>query len=674
CKDVTNNGINAVFKLKKLTTLIINYLYGVTGTALVLSTFVPLKVLRCRNCHFVGDSGAIELLQNAPYLEEIDLSGTSISKRFLDVACNVANSRGNIIPLKIIVSSALELDWVKPLLCRSESFIVEGRADSTWESDRDDDDLSDSYFFDDEDDIDDDDYSCWGSEFFDSDEDFIEGLPRAYKQNQPDTNLKMPPKELQNRKQQNKSIKVNSDKSLSLPTINILDNDCLIKIFSYLSIKDRTRIERVCKRWQTVTQHAWSDIKELQIPAALNFIGSHSVKINTTERALDKLLLRCGRFLNKLKFKNNDTHCRIDIIPLIAKHCHNLQCLTIYLNDESNPDMTWALHNLYQIERLELFGINQKFIDVCIKELSTNSMKELSLSSNLYGYPNARPSIQITSEGAFVILTMKNLWKLELNQFSFKEDELELIVCNESITYLSLENCDFENCINLIANLRRLKYLNLSNVVAVNDYFLIELAANCTELEEINIENCRNVSNDGITAVFKLKKLTTLIIDELHVTDTVFSGFVALKVLHCRNCVYVSDVGAIKLLQNAPYLEEIDLSGTSISIRFLDVACNVANSRGDIIPLKIIVSSVLEKKWNRPECISESVLIVKGQSENKNLCCYIYNPEYINSYNLYYKDVPENDYLNRRNVHYTGDGSWRFHCNFPALPSFRPTY
>ncbi|KAK0079978.1 hypothetical protein PV326_008435 [Microctonus aethiopoides] len=455
----------------------------------------------------------------------------------------------------------------------------------------------------------------------------------------------MPPKELQNRKQQNKSIKVNSDKSLSLPTINLLDNDCLIKIFSYLSIKDRTRIERVCKRWQTVTQHAWSDIKELQIPAALNFIGSHSVKINTTERALDKLLLRCGRFLNKLKFKNNDTHCRIDIIPLIAKHCHNLQCLTIYLNYESNPDMTWALHNLYQIERLELFGINQKFIDVCIKKLSTNSMKELSLSSNLYGYANARSSIQITSEGAFVILTMKNLWKLELNQFSFKEDELELIVCNESITYLSLENCDFEN------------------------------SANCTELEELNIENCRNVSNDGITAVFKLKKLTTLIIDELrNVTDTVFSEFVALKVLHCRNCIYVSDVGAIKLLQNAPYLEEIDLSGTSISIRFLDVACNVANSRGDIIPLKIIVSSVLEKKWNRPECISESVLIVKGQSENKNLGCYIYNPEYFNSYNLYYKDVPQNDYLNRRDVYYTGDGSWRFHCIFPALPSFRPTY
>ncbi|KAK0077183.1 hypothetical protein PV325_004320 [Microctonus aethiopoides] len=113
----------------------------------------------------------------------------------------------------------------------------------------------------------------------------------AYKQNQPDSNLKMPLKKLQSRKRQKKSSKVNSDKSL-LPTINILDNDCLIKIFSYLPIKNRMRIERVCKRWQTVNQQAWSDIKELEIPEAINLLRPFPMKIETKERAVKKLLLR----------------------------------------------------------------------------------------------------------------------------------------------------------------------------------------------------------------------------------------------------------------------------------------------------------------------------------------------------------------------------------------------
>ncbi|KAK0177846.1 hypothetical protein PV328_001855, partial [Microctonus aethiopoides] len=53
----------------------------------------------------------------------------------------------------------------------------------------------------------------------------------------------MLPKKLQSKKKQKKSNKVNSDKS-SLPTINTLDNDCLIKIFSYLPFEDRMRVER----------------------------------------------------------------------------------------------------------------------------------------------------------------------------------------------------------------------------------------------------------------------------------------------------------------------------------------------------------------------------------------------------------------------------------------------
>ncbi|KAK0072028.1 hypothetical protein PV325_011999, partial [Microctonus aethiopoides] len=105
----------------------------------------------------------------------------------------------------------------------------------------------------------------------------------------------MPPKKLQNKKRQKKSInKVDNDKS-SLPTINILSNDCLLKIFSYLPLEDRMRVERVCKRWQTINQHAWIDIKKLEFPK--DFQRSYT-KIRTCNTALQKILHRCGRSLN----------------------------------------------------------------------------------------------------------------------------------------------------------------------------------------------------------------------------------------------------------------------------------------------------------------------------------------------------------------------------------------
>lgn len=145
-------------------------------TDTVLSKFVALKVLHCKNCDFVRDYGVIELLQNAPYLKEINLCGTSVSTRLLDVAYDVAISRANAIPLKIIVSSTLESEWNRPQ-CISESvLIVEGEDedDNLWESYSDDPDLSDSYNSYDEDEVDDDDYDCWG--FYDTDEDPFEGF------------------------------------------------------------------------------------------------------------------------------------------------------------------------------------------------------------------------------------------------------------------------------------------------------------------------------------------------------------------------------------------------------------------------------------------------------------------------------------------------------------------
>ncbi|KAK0091396.1 hypothetical protein PV326_003286 [Microctonus aethiopoides] len=74
-------------------------------------------------------------------------------------------------------------------------------------------------------------------------------------------------------------------------------------------------------------------LKKLEFPG--DFQRSYT-KISTSNRALEKILHRCGRSLNVLEFKKDDISFRY--IPIITKHCRNLLCLTLPLNDYSSSD------------------------------------------------------------------------------------------------------------------------------------------------------------------------------------------------------------------------------------------------------------------------------------------------------------------------------------------------
>ncbi|KAK0091395.1 hypothetical protein PV326_003285, partial [Microctonus aethiopoides] len=149
--------------------------------------------------------------------------------------------------------------------------------------------------------------------------------------------------------------------------------------------------------------------------------------------------------------------------------------------------------------------------------------------------------------------------------------------------------CRFKECINLIINFSGIKYLNLKYVEEIDDNFLIRLVENCTELEYLNVSCCADVSNDGINTVSKLKKLTTLMMQGLRrVTDIGLSKLGFLKVVRCKNCLLLEKHGIITSLQNAPYLEKIDLQG-----EFID---KKPTSTKDRIPVKKLYVSNLPKK------------------------------------------------------------------------------
>ncbi|KAL7290980.1 hypothetical protein TKK_0015124 [Trichogramma kaykai] len=62
----------------------------------------------------------------------------------------------------------------------------------------------------------------------------------------------------------------------SFALIDKLNDDCLERIFQFLPYENRIAVERICKRWQIVSQRSWIDINNIWQA----FIGEKNITIH----------------------------------------------------------------------------------------------------------------------------------------------------------------------------------------------------------------------------------------------------------------------------------------------------------------------------------------------------------------------------------------------------------
>ncbi|XP_014227053.1 uncharacterized protein LOC106652556 [Trichogramma pretiosum] len=78
----------------------------------------------------------------------------------------------------------------------------------------------------------------------------------------------------------------------SFALIDKLNDDCLERIFQFFPYKNRIAVERVCKRWQIVSQRSWIDI---------NYIWqAFMVEKNITDEKIFQVLQRGVVYLKKV--------------------------------------------------------------------------------------------------------------------------------------------------------------------------------------------------------------------------------------------------------------------------------------------------------------------------------------------------------------------------------------
>lgn len=121
------------------------------------------------------------------------------------------------------------------------------------------------------------------------------------------------------------SISWETDETEEEPSlIDKLNDDCLMHIFQFLPIVDRVQIERVCKRWRTVSLNSWHSCRRLSVASI--FQGCPS-SIDTP--SVRKVLLRCGQFLTDISCSGNFFDLSQSTLTIITKLCPNIQKLDI---------------------------------------------------------------------------------------------------------------------------------------------------------------------------------------------------------------------------------------------------------------------------------------------------------------------------------------------------------
>ncbi|XP_055693240.1 uncharacterized protein LOC129795786 [Lutzomyia longipalpis] len=120
-------------------------------------------------------------------------------------------------------------------------------------------------------------------------------------------------------------------KDINKPSILILNNDCLLSIFSYLNVQELMIVERLCQRFEDVAQMCYRRYRELDFEELSQSTEDGFIKLWEAE----EISSRVGRFVHVLKISSNSIfmdNVDNDYLPMsVFKHFENLRF--IYLDN-----------------------------------------------------------------------------------------------------------------------------------------------------------------------------------------------------------------------------------------------------------------------------------------------------------------------------------------------------
>ncbi|CAH2267301.1 jg14768 [Pararge aegeria aegeria] len=402
--------------------------------------------------------------------------------------------------------------------------------------------------------------------------------------------------EAENSVNANEEANKDVDDDLNQPynMLDILNNDCLSHILTYVPIRDLIRSERVSKSWQNMVQEYLQSIRMFKTS------WWQHVPVTLTTAVLRRVLLRLGNSLLRLHIDHHWSALNDRTAHTVGKFCPNLEELKVVgMHTKNWNPLIYGCKNLKTLSFVSCNKLTDSSLvhlvkkDSCIESLTvannthvtglfltgSNPPKLSSLEFyNCYSLQGTVLSAALDSLPSLTTLKLDvcpvTMWKM-IPLILSKLTKLQELSLSE---YTSVELCltpmGNEAFCKSLACLTELKILNISRNIYITNAVLKTVAQSCSKLESLNISSCNSrksfqhpgVGDEGLTAVCTgCSSLTSLDVSYLAaLSDSGLSSVTRLSrlvSLTARGNPTLSASPFSAVLASCHLLEEIDACG-----------------------------------------------------------------------------------------------------------------
>ncbi|XP_050723481.1 F-box/LRR-repeat protein 7-like isoform X4 [Eriocheir sinensis] len=372
------------------------------------------------------------------------------------------------------------------------------------------------------------------------------------------------------------------------PSIHMLVDDVLFKIFSYLPTKQVVKCERVCRRWQMLLHCYYSKKVNLEITE-----DSLGIPAPFCKSLVSKLLILSGPNLRSLKVQKIDFVARQNILKIIGQLCPHLEVLDVsrtrginflqisrlaqgcktlkgFMAKDCTDFDEKALHQLLEcyprLEKLDVcgtsvYGKNLSILPRSLKELYIERIPELCHKKNsITQIADKCPNIEV----------------LELNECVVSKEDLEYFgkhCLNLAKLTVYMPVSDFTPA---LSHFKKLTDLTLmGNTVNLNQLF-----SSLPQLEVLNVDTSEIQSEDTDFSV--LEKLKSLKITQAAVGRASLRTLAKCKLLEA---IYlfkwnsVPDDAVVAIIAGCPKLNKLVCPSLVPVKEFVDKVDNIMKGR-----------------------------------------------------------------------------------------------
>lgn len=378
-----------------------------------------------------------------------------------------------------------------------------------------------------------------------------------------------------------------------------LNEYTMLHIFSYLSAKDRIRVERVCRRWRLLAIKSWHHTTHLDFQGVFtSFKGVGGL----SDEVLWSILRRGCQNLKSLDLSLSPHFLTEFAVLCIAKQCKSLKELNISrvdVNTSSLKALSKSCSHLEKITLQKCYRVGEKALWWLFKNCKKLSHINLEGNKSLKGqcFFMLPPTCENLHLKECTQLTDKGLGYLGDKCKNLKTINISgcIMLTDEGILQLTQHCCMIESLVfsqagyNVtiqglrgIENLSLLKTLDLSKNAMVNDEVLYRIGRNCIHLSSLNLDSCQEgITDAGLHCLVSCYQLSSLVISYLDkITDeglVPLSANGSLEKVVARACTGLTDKSIESLLKNCRDLTVLDVSGcpsiTNSSLELFTLYC-----------------------------------------------------------------------------------------------------